>query len=147
METANPVSPSTTDVWQNTCSCICRTLGLHGFNTASLMVPSSVQEGTQANGGRLAAKRRALGPAAGSAAGQGQGPHRQADRQAPARCPTVAGGATSSSPSLGGAGPGRAGHVQCLHEIFASFAFFSFPLLPCPVSRPGCPSPSETVPG
>lgn len=76
----------------------------------------------------------------------------RAGRRAPARCPTVAGRAVSSSPSSGGAGPGRAGHVQCLHEIFARFAFFSFPpfpspaLSPCPVALPQakrCPDNTE----
>lgn len=40
METAKPVSPSTTDVWLNTCSSICGTLGLHSLNRAPLKVSS-----------------------------------------------------------------------------------------------------------
>lgn len=149
METAKAVSPSTTDVWLNTRFCICETLGLHSSNTAPLMVPSAAREGTRAN----AARRRPLGPSAGNAASSGRS---RAGRQAgsgPRRgpglpLPPLDGRAAPSASSSGGAGPGRAGHVQCLREIFARFAFFSFLSLPSlRPSRPGCPSPSETVPG
>lgn len=148
METAKPVSPSTTDVWLNTRFCICETLGLHSSNTAPLMVPSAAPEGTRTN----AARRRPPGPSAGNAEAAGR---ERAGRQAAAhggargcRCPHLNGRAAPSASSSGGAGPGRAGHVQCLREIFARFAFFSFlSLHSLPPSRPGYPSPSETVPG
>lgn len=162
METAKPVSPSTTDVWLNTCSRICETLGLHSSHAAPLTLPGAAREGTRAK----AAQRRPPGPAAGSAgaaqaggrAGGRAGPLRPAEGRGAAAAPRSP--AELPPPPLVRREPGRAAlatfnaYVRFLPALLAfppppplpSVPFPSPPLPPGPVTLPrakGCPASTE----